>query len=334
MSSSKSQLISFVKLLNDSVVSWAVGKVCEVMLQSIAKIEELDKKLDRVLEEPYVTGKNTLDLAQRFHNKGNYLLRDKELERAMINFDKAGGLLTGLEQIHAYCLAALCGDLLKDKYKDEGYKEHYLDLAYTHLLSFEELLNNANKNLGKGRKLGIFLSAGASTMGVVALTVATAAVNPLIPIMAITMPVVNIIYLLKMSTINQDKLPVFDCSISELKKVLKKRKITKLILSLQIAVPTVSPYTLLYMDSDWRTLSPYPLVHRYPPTVSLYTLLCKDQLNVFVDILTLTNIYIPSCIGITDSIIYILVILYKYGCSQHLCPNLVVWISLLSTSIL
>ncbi|MEM1171672.1 MAG: hypothetical protein AAGJ08_21965 [Cyanobacteria bacterium P01_H01_bin.35] len=95
-------------LIIGAVAGWAVSKALDGMLEQIVELEDaLSEKLERLLQSPYVTGKNSLQLAFDYVNANQHQKALHQLCRATDYFDQAGSQLDGLEQLHAYCLAGL-----------------------------------------------------------------------------------------------------------------------------------------------------------------------------------------------------------------------------------
>ena len=128
-------------LIISGFVGWTVTVALDGVLQQIAQLEDVvSEKLNRLLQSPYVTGKNAyvtgknaLELALEYAKSHQEKKLAPQLYRAIKYFAQAGSQLNEPEQVHAYCLAGLCSFLCQD----ELARKHYFKLALQSLMSMQ-----------------------------------------------------------------------------------------------------------------------------------------------------------------------------------------------------
>ncbi|MEM9215195.1 MAG: hypothetical protein AAGD25_12710 [Cyanobacteria bacterium P01_F01_bin.150] len=143
-------------ILLEGFVSWTLEKFYDEMLSSIRELEEerIEERIDRLIESPYISGKNALTLASRYHQEGDYEKTDLQLGKAIEYFNQAGNQLSDIEQIHSYFLAGVCSQLMKDFIG----KKHFFQLALNALNQLGQDKDNsaikANKAVKSATKIG------------------------------------------------------------------------------------------------------------------------------------------------------------------------------------
>ena len=110
-----------LRFIKEGVASWAIGVVLDKLLELVTALDDIDKKLERLVNAPFETAKRAFELAQTHAHNEEHDKYKAELERARTYFDDAASNSKGLEKVHALYLAGLCCDLIAEKTKKEFY---------------------------------------------------------------------------------------------------------------------------------------------------------------------------------------------------------------------
>ena len=104
-------------LIQNGVSSWGIGVVLDRLLEVVVALDNLDKKVEKLLNAPFETAQRALRLAQVHNFNGEINEYNAELERARIKFDDAASRSEGFSKVHAFYLAGLCCDLRQEQTK-------------------------------------------------------------------------------------------------------------------------------------------------------------------------------------------------------------------------
>jgi hypothetical protein len=150
---------SIPELILSDARSWVIGKVLESMTEVIFEVKKTNELLGLVVNQPFHTGNDYLELAK------NYLLGSNSfntnLENARKYFQESANLMQGLDKAHSYYLAGICSDLLLDNVG----KKFYFEKSYDVLVSFESSRIESSKD--KADMAGTAAGAGTLIAGMI-----------------------------------------------------------------------------------------------------------------------------------------------------------------------
>lgn len=118
---SDQKLLQFIK---EGAGSWAIGIVLDKLLDVVISLDNLDKKIDRLLKSPLTRAQRAFRMAKSHEINGELSEYKEELKRARILFDEAAELAEPMIKLHMLYMAGMCCDLLDQKTKkDEYYRD-------------------------------------------------------------------------------------------------------------------------------------------------------------------------------------------------------------------
>lgn len=115
-------------LITQEITSYTIGYVLDLFIDNVSQeIKNLDRKVSRILSEPYETALRRLSLAKQYSENSHE--QHRELEKAQDMFDKAASYADGYDKVTSLIFASKCCALRQD----ETGERFYCSSALPHL---------------------------------------------------------------------------------------------------------------------------------------------------------------------------------------------------------